>query len=100
MDPQTFPEQWRLACVDALPVVCWDGDYVAYNPLSGNTHFLDIVSGEILVALRAGPATAAVLSAHLAAFLEVPNDAQVLDNTQHVLDVLDQLGLVEPAPAC
>ncbi len=100
MDPQNSSGQWRLACEGALPLVCWDGDYVAYNPLSGNTHFLDIVSGEILVALRAGPATAAALSAHLAAFLDVPNDAQMLDNALHVLDVLDQLGLVETGPAC
>ena len=78
---------------------CWDGDYVVYNSLSGNTHILDIVAGELLRAISAGPTDSDRLSQHLAQFLDVPNDAAVAKHTGEILVVLDELGLIE-AQAC
>lgn len=79
----------------------WDGDYVVYNPLSGNTHILDIVTGEVLKVIAAGPARASALCGRVADFLELPADD---DNLSHhvgkILSVLDVLGLIEPAHRC
>lgn len=79
----------------------WDGDYVVYNPLSGNTHLLDIVTGEVLKIIAAGPARASTLCGRVAEFLELPaDDANLAHQVGEILDVLDDLGLIEPARGC
>ena len=89
---------WRLTTPDAPPSIRdWEGDFVVYNPLSGDTHMLDIVSGETLKALSAGAIAEEDLRAHIANFLEVPNDATLLENLRRILAHLDELGLIEPA---
>jgi len=75
----------------------WDGDYVVFSPLSGHTHFLDIVAGELLKRLASGGARESELCAQLAAFLEVPNDAAFAVEIADILARLDDLGLVAPA---
>jgi PqqD family protein of HPr-rel-A system len=81
-------------------VHCWDGDYVVYNPLSGNTHFLDIMSGEVLEAIIAGRTTLRQLCAHMAEFLDVANDARIEESVREILTALDELGLIEPVKGC
>jgi PqqD family protein of HPr-rel-A system len=83
-----------------LPLHCWDGEYVVYNPLSGDTHFLDIVTGEILRAITAGPAAAVELRRFTAQFLEVPDDDRIAAHVSGTLAKLDDLGLIEPAGPC
>jgi PqqD family protein of HPr-rel-A system len=65
---------WRLATGQALHHREWQGDYVLYNDISGDTHLLDQTAMEVLLTLRDAPTAQAVL-----------------------LDLLDQLG-VAPAP--
>jgi PqqD family protein of HPr-rel-A system len=89
---------WRIGA--PITLRDWDGDYAVFNPLSGSTHLLDIVSGEVLRALQAGPATTAVVCEHVARFLGVENDERVTRRIAGVLAELDQLGLIEPAPHC
>lgn len=79
---------------------CWDGEYVVFNPASGNTHMLDIASGEILVRLMARPTDIARLSARLGAFLEVDNDTDLEAAVSRILGRLEDLGLIEPAARC
>ena len=50
---------WQVPVEAKLPLRYWDGDYVVYNPLTGNTHVLDIVAGKVLEIIMAGPATSA-----------------------------------------
>ena len=83
-----------------LAGTCRGGDYVVYNPLTGNTHVLDIVAGKVLEIIMAGPATSAELCQHIAAFLDVPNDLRTAENVDAILAVLDRLGLIEPVAAC
>ena len=78
----------------------WDGDYVVYNPLTGSTHVLDIVTGEVLKAISSGRGRVSELCQCVADFLEVPNDAGVAENVRGILDQLDELGLIEPAGGC
>jgi PqqD family protein of HPr-rel-A system len=90
---------WRILAEGQLPLRDWNGDYVVYNPLTGSTHVLDIVSGEVLKAIMAAPRTSRELCRHVADFLDVPNDAHTADNVDEVLAVLDELGLIEPIEA-
>jgi len=80
--------------------VCWDGDYVVYNRLSGSTHVLDIVAGEVLMSIMENrPSTGAVYQ-RIAAFLEVPNDTLLASQVDAILETLDALGLIEPLHEC
>lgn len=79
---------------------CWDGEYVVFNPASGNTHILDIASGEILMCLLDGRTGTETVSARLAALLEVDNDAEAEAAATRILDSLAELGLIEPAGQC
>jgi len=88
---------WRLPLA-ATPSICeWQGDYVVYNPLSGDTHLLDVVAGEVLKLVVSRPAAAVDIVGSIASFLEVPNDAPLAKHVGQILARLDDLGLIEPA---
>jgi PqqD family protein of HPr-rel-A system len=87
--------RWRLTVAEPFPVRCWEGDYVVYNSLSGDTHLLDIVSGHVLTRIIESPARASELRSRVAAFLEVPDDAAVDAQVNEILEALDDLGLIE-----
>lgn len=92
---------WRVSTASQLPMHNWDGDYVVYNPLSGNTHILDIVTGEVLKFIAAGPAPASAINGRIANFLELPaEDGNIARHVDEILDLLDDLGLIEPAGEC
>jgi PqqD family protein of HPr-rel-A system len=84
---------WRM--IEGLKWRCWEGDYVVFNPLSGHTHFLDIVAGQILTLLMAGSCTASVLHSSLSRFLEVPDDDKLAATADDILIRLEDAGLVE-----
>jgi len=86
--------------VAPFPMRFWDGDYVVYNPLSGNTHTLDVVAGEVLKAITSGALSVSELCAHLAQFLEVPNDERIASHVADIVRALDELGLIEPVGGC
>jgi PqqD family protein of HPr-rel-A system len=100
MSPMQATTAWRVPVEGMLPLRDWDGDYVVYNPLTGSTHVLDIVTGEVLKAIIAGPATSPELCRRVAEFLDVPNDFRMSGNIDAVLGVLDELGLIEPFERC
>ncbi len=87
---------WHVPLDEALALRYWSGEYVVYNPLTGNTHLLDIVAGELLKRIAAGTATTDELCGHVAEFLDVPRDARTMENVVAILAALDHLGLIEP----
>ena len=91
---------WKTLGRGELELRYWDGDYVVYNPLTGSTHVLDIVTGEVLKAIGAGRGRVSELCRCVADFLEVPNDAGLAGNVRGILAQLDELGLIEPADGC
>jgi PqqD family protein of HPr-rel-A system len=99
-DPPSPDTLWRLSGEGPPAVRCWEGDYVVYNRRSGDTHVLDIVTGEVIRALMAGEARSGELCRRVSEFLEVPNDAEVSDLVDRILTALDELGLIEPANGC
>lgn len=87
--------RWRL--IVPLRVRVWDGECIVFSPLSGSTHVLDVVAGQLLGRMRSGVTDESELRAYLASFLEVPDDATFAAEVARILDHLDELGLVEPA---
>jgi len=46
---------WRLVSGQCLAHRGWDGEYVVYNDLSGDTHLFGDDAMQLLLQLRAGP---------------------------------------------
>lgn len=53
---------WRLAPGQMLAHRCWDGEYVVFNDLSGDTHLLAGSAFALLQSLARAPADEAALS--------------------------------------
>jgi PqqD family protein of HPr-rel-A system len=86
---------WRVVKGETLKWRCWGGDYVVFNPLSGHTHFLDIVAGRILTLLIAGSCPASAVCSSVSSFLEVPDDQKLAATVADILRRLEDAGLVE-----
>ena len=91
---------WKRSGDGELELRYWDGDYVVYNALTGSTHVLDIVTGEVLMAISSGRGRVSELCRCVADFLEVPNDPGIAQKVLEILAQLDELGLIEPADGC
>ena len=75
----------------------WQGDYVVFNSLSGETHALDIVSGRALERILDQPATLEDIRATIASFLEVESDTELANAVDQILFRLEDAGLIEAA---
>lgn len=86
---------WRVVEGQTLRWRCWAGEYAVFNPLSGQTHFLDIVTGQVLRQLMAGSLKIDELCATTSEFLEVPNDDKIAAMVADILTRLEAATLVE-----
>jgi PqqD family protein of HPr-rel-A system len=86
-------QHWRA--VGSLRRRSWGGDLVVFNPLSGQTHALDVVSAEILMRLMAAAFTTAELRSAVAAYLELPEDGRLAAAADDILLRLESAGLAE-----
>ena len=87
--------EWRILAKSPLRWRCWEGDYLVYDPLSGHTHKLDLVTGTVLESIAAGSHRAADICALVADFLEVGDAGCVASNVGRILNRLEEIGLVE-----
>jgi PqqD family protein of HPr-rel-A system len=69
---------------------------VVFNPFSGQTHYLDIVTGRVLLRIIARSSNTTELRSEISDFLEVGNDDQVAEMVEKILIRLADEGLVEP----
>lgn len=91
-------ETWSLRPGQTLQHRQWDGEFVLYNDLSGDTHLLGDAAIVLLQALRTGPATRATLVAVLENEFEAGADDETLDfaaETDSLLDHMKRLFLVD-----
>ena len=88
-------KEWRILAKSPLRWRCWDGDYVVYDPLSGHTHKLDLVTGTVLESIAGGSHCTEDICALVADFLEVGDAARVVSNVGTILNRLEEIGLVE-----
>ena len=86
-------QSWRI--IEGLRWRCWDGDFVVFNPLSGYTHLVDVVTGQILTLLISGRCTVSAVRSGVSAFLEVPDDDKLAQTVEDILIRLEETGLVE-----
>ena len=94
------PTAWRPIRPEQLALRHWDGEFVAYNPLSGNTHFLDDVLGALLDAITRGRGTEAELIELADTLIEYPDEASRAEDVRFMLGTLSDLGLIEPTSPC
>ncbi len=95
-----MPERnWRVAYATIPVIRDWNGDFLAYNPLSGHSHILDWLAGTVLTAVSRQPRSEPWLRVHMATLLEVSNDAPLQTRVKEILDHLDDSGLIEPSAA-
>ena len=67
-----------------------------FSPLSGQTHLLDIVTGQVLQKIMEGSPNFSELRFEVSHLLEVEDDDQVARTVIQILDRLEVAGLVEP----
>jgi PqqD family protein of HPr-rel-A system len=86
-------KRWKCA---ELVWMSWDNQFVAFNLASGDTHLLTPVAARVLKMLEQQPLDLDGLSQQLASTARITPDEQLLQQTNTLLDNLDQLGLIEP----
>ncbi len=69
---------------------------MVFNPLSGQTHLLDIVTGQILKLIMSGSSSVGELRPGTATFLEVDDDNHLAGTISDILIRLEEAGLIEP----
>jgi PqqD family protein of HPr-rel-A system len=69
-------ETWSLRPGQTLQHRHWDGEYVLYNDLSGDTHLLGDAAIVLLQALRSSPATCSALATILGNEFEADDGAE------------------------
>lgn len=89
---------WRFNETHAPVVHCWAGEYAVFNPLSGKTHILDTVAGELLARVGESPASGADLCSRIAGFLDVADDEDLKRLVAATARRLEELGLIEQTP--
>jgi len=80
---------WRLTPGQALASHGWDGEYVLYNDLSGDTHLLTGMAFRILRQVQASPSTIVMLAQSCGA-----DEGEI----ESLLADLELLALVEYCP--
>jgi PqqD family protein of HPr-rel-A system len=86
---------WRVVERERLGWRCWGGDYVVFNPSSGQTHLLDVVTGRIVTELTDGSRDLLEIRSRIAKFLEVPDDDRLASTVANILIRLEEVGLIE-----
>jgi len=76
---------------------CWDDEFVVYNPASGDSHYLDYLSGEGLKGLERRSMTVSELADELASSCDIPRDSKLQQYVEQMLASFSDLGLTRSA---
>lgn len=90
---------WQVSEGSRLSWKLWDDEYVVFDHGSGNTHLLDLFSGQVLKALEEGPADAGLVAHRVAASVDEAAGPVLASRIEETLRRLEQAGLVEPVLA-
>ncbi len=89
-------QKWRVAGSEPLRWRSWTGDLVVFNPLSGQTHLLDIVTCQVLKLIMSESSIFDDLRLEISIFLEVNNDNRLAQTISEILSRVEEAGLIEP----
>jgi PqqD family protein of HPr-rel-A system len=73
----------------------WDDDYVIYDQLSGDTHLLDAVSGELICALSEQAMSRTELLKKLNELLEAPGELEMENYLDDFIARFQKSGLLD-----
>ena len=90
----SFPPLWRVHGCDPQAIRIWAEDTVVFNALSGQSHVLNTLAGEILLRLLDHPTDRDALAAQLSASLDIPVDDDLRTAIDNALAEMDELGLI------
>jgi len=88
---------WQITRGCRLAWRVWDEEYVVYNTASGDTHILDLITGEALKCLEDSPASLEQLAARLAVKLDLGSQEITSQYLTSLISKLHESGLIEPA---
>lgn len=86
--------QWRVISDTALCFHSWNGEFVVYNTLSGDTHLLGSMAAQILLKLQQTPSDVITLAGSLGQLSQTELDDELSLQVEHLLADLDKLALV------
>ena len=89
--------KWQGVKLAELPIAQWDDDCLLYNPLSGETHQLNLMAIDALTFFQQ-PATLPVLAQHICLLYQADNTDDIYQKMQQLIEQFDNLGLIEPCP--
>lgn len=88
--------KWRARVEPKLIRRSWGGESVVFSPISGETHFLNAFSDEVLAQVESQPLTVEEIIDRLAE-LTAPDQVQDLPgNVAAIVHRFDDIGLIEP----
>lgn len=89
--------KWQVISDQAVNTCSWDGEFVFYNKLSGDTHLLGSMVSQILLELRQSPSNVLLLTEALAPRLQAKmvTYEEFSFQIEHLLNELNTLGLIE-----
>ena len=91
-------DKWRVASQEPLGIRCWDGVYVIYNPLSGRTHFLELLTGRVLEFIMSEMSSTDEILIVMSTFLDLDDKELVGREADKILRELEDAGLVQRVP--
>ncbi|WP_158590476.1 HPr-rel-A system PqqD family peptide chaperone [Noviherbaspirillum cavernae] len=90
---------WQVAPGQPFSLRVLGDEFVAYHPLSGDTHLLGAAAGHILVALQQSPSDTAALAERLASLWQTELHHELALETEGILADLESLALIERVPS-
>ena len=88
--------KWRARTAPKLVRRSWEGESVVFSPISGETHFLNAFSDEILATLETGPLAVEDVIERLVEIMPDDEADRVRDEVIGVMHRFDDIGLIEP----
>ncbi|MEO8407882.1 MAG: HPr-rel-A system PqqD family peptide chaperone [Oxalobacteraceae bacterium] len=86
--------KWR-AISSSKNLCCWNGEFVVFNGLSGDTHLLSEFAGQVLLKLQQAPLDAASLYTLFSAIPKDDSEQELGLQIDDILADLDSLLLIE-----
>jgi PqqD family protein of HPr-rel-A system len=93
--PPASDGECELAEGCRLHWIFWDDEYVVFDEGSGDTHLLDVLSGEVLKVLEQSPGFEQVLTERVAARLGLVLDVHLQRRVREAIEKFRDAGLVE-----
>lgn len=92
--PEPDSRRWLAAPADQLDWAEWDGEYVLFHRLSGQTHFVNAATARLLQSVLTEPRTVDEAISVLASQARPDEFAELRERISEQLLLLEDLGLV------